>query len=203
MKMKKDYEKKQRENFYLDHKKFYLKTYWENNDGINLYRPNGFNNLPENIYRAFSEQIDKDGKVLDLGCGNGLMLKYLMFTSGYKLIPYGVDFMESSIKQAKEILHPQYAKNFVVDNISDYSFKAGPFNFIFAIIHHIYPGDRKEYLEKTKKNCKKEGKIIFYEYGDVLKAENYSWVGEFPELKDWKLIRKDYPGVSLGIWINK
>lgn len=189
-----------RSDFYLKNQNYYLKTYWENNNGSNLFRPNGFDSLPEDIYRAFAIEIDKDGKVLDLGCGNGLMLRYLMVCSGYKLIPYGVDFIELSIKQAKEILHPQYADHFEVGNVVNYSFERGPFDFIFATLHHIYPNDRKKYLAKLKKNCKKNGKIIFYEYTDVLKNENYAWVGEFPELKNWKLVRKDYPGVSLGIW---
>ncbi len=193
---------KQRFNHYLNNQNWYLKTYWEDNDGHNLYRPNGFKSLPENIYRAFAEQIDKDGKVLDMGCGNGLMLQYLMLTTGYKLIPYGVDFMSRSIKQAKKILHPQYANHFEVGNVVNYSFKKGPFDFIFAAIHHIYSGDRKEYLAKLRKNCKKDGKIIFYEYNDVLKAENYTWVGEFPELKHWKLIRKNYPEIILGIFLK-
>jgi len=191
--------KEQKFNFYLKNQNYYLKSYWEDNNGSNLYRPNGFDSLPEDIYRAFAAEIDKDGEVLDLGCGNGLMLQYLMFSSGYKLIPYGVDFMELSIKQAKEILHPQYAAHFVAENVVNYSFRKS-FDFIFAALHHIYPDDRKEYLEKLKKNCKKDGKIIFYEYTDVLRAENYAWVGEFPEVKNWKLVRKDYPGVSLGIW---
>jgi len=189
-----------RPEFYLENKNYYLKTYWKNNNGSNLYRPNGFNSLPEDVYQAFAKEINKNGKVLDLGCGNGLMLKYLMITSGYKLVPFGVDFMKLSIKQAKEILHTQYAANFVATNVVDYSFKKGPFDFIFATLHHIFHNDRKKYLEKLKKNCRKGGKIIFYEYVDVLRAENYFWIGQFPELKNWKLIRKDYSGASLAIW---
>lgn len=186
--------------YYLKNRNYYLKTYWENNDGTNLYRPNGFDSLPENIYKAFAAEIDKNGKVLDLGCGNGLMLQYLMFSSGYKLIPYGVDFMESSIKQAKEILHPQYATHFVAGNVTNYSFDDKPFDFIFATIHHIHPDDRAKHLKKIREGCQKNGKVIFYEYADVLRAENYAWVGEFPEVKNWGLLRKNYSGVSLGIW---
>jgi len=189
-----------RSEFYLKNKKYYLKTYWENNNGNNFCRPNGFDKLPENIYQVFAKEIDKNGKILDLGCGNGLMLKYLMRTSGYKLIPFGVDFTKLSIKQAKEILHFQHSANFVTANVVDYSFEKGPFDFIFTALHHIFHNDRKKYLEKLIKNCKKGGKIIFYEYTDVLMAENYLWVGQFPELKNWKLIRKDYSGVSLAIW---
>lgn len=191
---------KKKINHYKQHYLFYLDAYWKNNDGTNLYRPNGFENLPEDIYKAFVTEIDKDGKVLDLGCGNGLMLKYLMLTSGYKLIPFGVDFMKLSIKQAKEIFHPQYKDNFTINNVINYSFVKSPFDFIFVPLHHIHLDDRKKYLIKIKKNCKKNGKIIFYEYKDVLSAIKQDWVGEYQELKNWKLKRKDYPGVSIGVW---
>ena len=190
-------------DYYKNQQNFYLKTYWENNDGTNLYQPNGFDSLPEDVYRAFASEIDKDGKVLDLGCGNGLMLKYLMLVSGHKLIPFGVDFMERSIKQAKEILHPLHKANFTFGNVIDYSFNKSPFDFIFVPLHHILPDDRKNYLDKIKKNCKKNGKIIFYEYYDSLNAEKQDWIGGYSELKNWQLERKDYPGVSIGIWKKK
>ncbi len=192
----------QENNHYKNNQSFYVNQYWSNNDGSNLYRPNGFQSLPESIYRAFVAEVDKDGTALDLGCGNGLMLKYLMLTSGYKLIPYGVDFMELSIKQAKEIIHPQYKTNFITGNVINYSFDKGPFSFIFVPLHHICPDDRKEYLNKIKKSCQKNGKIIFYEYTDALNAEGQEWIGAYPELKHWKIQRKDYCGISVGVWQN-
>jgi cyclopropane fatty-acyl-phospholipid synthase-like methyltransferase len=187
-----------KEEFYKKERNFYLSEYWKNNEN-NLFRPNGFQSLPDTLYRAFAEQIDKNGKVLDLGCGNGLMLKYLISTSGYKLVPYGADFMEKSIWQAKNILFPEYADNFKNCNVVDYNFKEGPFDFIFTFINHVYPAQRKKYIEKIIKSCKRGGKIIFYEYADVLRAKSYSWVGDIPEINGWKLVRKDYPELSLGI----
>lgn len=189
-------------NYYLKNQKFYLKTYWKNNDGSDLYRPNGFKSYPENVYAAFCQQIDKNGKVLDLGCGNSLMLKHLMEHSGYQLIPYGIDFLELSIKQAKEIVLPQYAANFKAGNMLNYSFEKGPFDFIFLSPGHLYPQDRTLFFEKLKRFCQTEGKIIFYEYPDSAKALGCTWVGDFPELKGWGLNRKDYPDVSIGIWKN-
>lgn len=187
-------------NHYQKEQKFYSEAYWKDNDGNNPFRPNGFSMLPEKIYQAFAEQINKDGEVLDLGCGNGLMLKYLMQSLDRKLIPYGADFIERSVRQAKELILPQYANNFSAINVVDYSFTDGPFDFIFTFLSHIYPDDRKEYLKKIKKYCRKGGRVIFYEYADVLKNLKYDWVGDFPELKNWPLIRKDYPGVSIGVW---
>jgi SAM-dependent methyltransferase len=189
--------------YYSKNREYFLKQYWKNNDGTDLVRPNGFKEYPIFIYTAFCQQINKNGKVLDLGCGNGLMLKHLMQYSGYKLIPYGVEFLEPSIKQAKEIIHPQYADNFIAGNMIDYSFKEGPFDFIFLSPHHVHPEDREKFFKKVKENCTQGGKIIFYSHSDVLRQHNLSWVGEFPELKKWNLVRKDYPQVSIGIWENK
>jgi cyclopropane fatty-acyl-phospholipid synthase-like methyltransferase len=191
--------KDERAGFYSDEQKFYLENYWKD-DNASVYQSNGFQSLPENTYQAFSEQVDKDGKVLDLGCGNGLMLKYLMKCSGFKLIPYGADFMEKSIKQAKKIIHPDHAKNFITCNVVDYPFKKNFFDLIFTFLNHVYPKDRKEYLEKVKESCKEGGKIVFYEYSDVMNFRSCSWVGNFPEIKNLKLEERNYPGVSIAIW---
>jgi len=186
--------------YYSKNKEYFSKEYWRDNNGADLVRANGFREYPIFVYTALCQQIHKDGKILDLGCGNGLMLKHLMQYSGYKLIPYGIEFLKDSIKQAKEILHPQYKDNFIVGNIIDYSFGKGPFDFIFLSPHHIHPTNRKDFLKKLKKNCSHGGKIIFYAHSDVLKGHQYNWVGEFPEIKNWELIRKDSPQVSIAVW---
>lgn len=187
-----------KEGFYRKERTYYTDKYWKDNEN-NLFRPNGFIGLPDINYGAFREQINKDGKVLDLGCGNGLMLKYLMATSGFKLIPYGADFMEKSIKQAKEILFPEYADNFDLCNVADYTFEKGPFDFIFTFISHVHTSQRKKYIGNVVKSCKKGGRIIFYEYRDVIEASKIQCVGDSPELKNIKTERRNYPTVSFAI----
>jgi SAM-dependent methyltransferase len=189
--------------YYSKTKEYFSKEYWKNSDGTDLIRPNGFKKYPIFVYTALCQQVDKDGKILDLGCGNGLMLKHLMQYSGYKLIPYGIEFLKDSVKQAKETIHSQYKNNFLVGNIINYPFDKGPFNFIFLSPHHLHPSDRKGFLKKLKKNCVRGGKIIFYAHSDVLRGHQYNWVGEFPEIKNWKLIRKNSPQVSIAIWKNQ
>ncbi|MEM1509516.1 MAG: hypothetical protein QXY49_05310 [Thermofilaceae archaeon] len=48
----------------------------------------------------------------------------------YKPTPYGVDFIEESIRQAKELVLPEYAENFKVGNIVDVDLSPVFFNFI-------------------------------------------------------------------------
>ncbi len=94
-------------------------------------------------------------KVLDLGCGNGRLLK--AFEN--KNISYlGCDQEEKLINIAKT----NWPKHkFVISKIPD--MPEGKFDYIFsiAVIHHI-PGNKQriEFLEKLKNNLNNQGKII-------------------------------------------
>lgn len=188
--------------FYLKRQKWFQSLYWDGNDGTDIYRPNGFKELPISVYKALSDQIHKNGKVLDLGCGNGLMLGFFLQTKHYDLTPYGVDFISNSVTQARDIILRKYRNNIAETNIVDYKFTHGPFDFIFTTLSNIHYADRKQHLNRVYAHCRRSGKIILYEYGDVLQRLQYSWVGEFPELQNWPLERKDYHGISVAV-INK
>lgn len=191
-----------RDEYYTNRHQALMRMYWEKNDGTNIYLPNGIvgpDHIGE-VYNPFCEQITHGGKVLDLGCGNGLMLRYLMEHTQFKLIPYGVDFIEPSIRQAKEIIHPEYGSNFALCNIMDYGYKDAPFDFIFADPYDIYPEDMPKFLEDVLKACADGGRVIFYTYHDVLERLGCSWVREFPGMSELTLERKDYPAVSIGIY---
>lgn len=95
-----------RNEFYRKRKERLWNMYWKDNDGSDIFRPNGFDSYPEEVYDLFLSLVDHDGDVIDLGCGNGLMLSHLLKKSKHKLVPHGVDFMEESIKQAKERILP-------------------------------------------------------------------------------------------------
>lgn len=122
---------KGREKFYRERKRRLWEMYWKNNDGTDIFMPNGFRSYPEEIYNLFLRLIDHDGKVIDLGCGNGLMLRHLVRRSKYSLVPYGIDFIEKSIKQAKETILPEYAENFIVGNIVDIELGVATFDLGF------------------------------------------------------------------------
>ena len=185
--------------FYKRKREKLWKMYWANNDGRDIYLPNGFREYPHEIYNLFCKQIDRDGKVLDLGCGNGLMLKHLITHTKHKLIPYGVDFLKESIKQAREIIPPEYAENFVVNNILEYDYSAAPYGFIFFDPYDIHPTNIPKVLKDILEALSPEGKLICYTYRDVLDAHGYDWVGDFPHLDGLNLQRIDYSDVSLGI----
>jgi SAM-dependent methyltransferase len=200
-------------DYYLKRKRKIWEKYWKDNDGTDILRPNGFKEYPEEIYNIFLNLIDRDGKIIDLGCGNGLLLKHIITRSKYKLIPYGVDFIEESIEQAKNIILPEYAQNFTVANIVDYEMGENEYDFILFDPYSVHHDDLRDMIEKIYRACKEGGKIIFYTYRDVLmvlriiyliKFRWISWVGDLlPKDVKRNLDRRDYKKVSIGILYKK
>ena len=199
-----------RRDWYEKRKKRLWKMYWEGNDGTDILRPNGFREYPAEIYDLFLSLVDHDGKVLDLGCGNGLMLRHLITRSPYKLVPYGVDFLEESIRQAKELVLPEFADNFWVANVAEVELEPGSFDFIFFDPYHVHPDDRADVVVRVIRACRPGGKVIFYTYRDVLRVLRLlallrlkwiSWVGDLlpPDVAE-KLERIDHKEVSVGIY---
>ena len=88
------------------------------------YADNGF--ISREIMDLFHEPILKlaaetlrqaAGNVLDLGCGNGVLLRKIC-SSNSKLIPWGVDISGDCIAHAR-LTSPRFADNFVVADIFD------------------------------------------------------------------------------------
>ncbi len=196
-------------SFYKNRRRRLWEMYWMDNDGTDILRPNGFREYPEEIYNLFLELIDHDGKVIDLGCGNGLLLRHIVTKSRYKLVPYGIDFLEESIKQAKTMVLPQYADNFVVGNIVDVDLEVESYDFIFFDPYNVHPDDLNQTVYKIIRSCRKGGKVIFYTYRDVLRIlkiinifrfKIIRWVGDLlPKDVSSKLTRIDHRDVSIGV----
>ncbi len=76
----------------------------------------------------------KDGSFLDIGCGNGFLIKCLQEWSEHTLIPYGIDINTQYVEIAKE-LFPKHQQNFTVldiNNISNLTKNLpGQYDFVF------------------------------------------------------------------------
>lgn len=57
--------------------------------------------------------IHKGGIFLDIGCGNGFLLRCLQEWSDHEVIPYGIDINAEFIRKAKQ-LFPNHQNNFAV-----------------------------------------------------------------------------------------
>lgn len=128
---------------------------------------------PKRMYDSFRTLINQDGKIIDIGSGNGLLLKYLYLFSGFKLIPFGIDNRKIAIDEAQKNIFPELKNNFKFQDAVFYEFEDGPFNIIIACpIIVDWRGRNRDFVKKFIKKCFKNltnnGRLILFAPYDVL-----------------------------------
>src|SRR3972149_4052303 len=107
--------------WYKDKIDLYRQKYYSHeplDKNARLLQHNGWLNVPFHpAIRLFLRIIERPGSILDLGCGNGLLLKTLRAQCRYDLVPFGADFLEESIAEARDEILPAFRNNFVQSNI--------------------------------------------------------------------------------------
>ncbi len=108
------------------------------------------------------DEIKPETKVLDIGCGNALMMSFVLEKSAFY---FGLDISKNLIKIAEE----KYAKEvknkkakFVDGQATKLPFENKKFDFIisFAVLHHIPSEEfRKKFFEEIKKVSKPNTKV--------------------------------------------
>jgi SAM-dependent methyltransferase len=95
-----------------------------------LHTTNGYAKPPWPIYDQFLKVVDTPGPVLELACGNGLLLRFLFDLCGLALEPYGLDINRDAITEAKRVVFPEREDCFVHADLRD----GIPFRREFATI---------------------------------------------------------------------
>ena len=137
---------------------------------------NGYSDIPIKAYFSTLPLIDRDGHVADLGCGNGMLLKFIMNFSGHLLVPYGIDVNEKAVREAKEAILPaDYADNFRVCDVMDYDFREGPFEIIISNpLYACQKGKKPRIMEFTEAclgSLSPGGRLIYRVHRDGLESE--------------------------------
>lgn len=70
--------------------------------------------------------------MLELGCGNGLLLKYLCEHRGLALQPFGIDRNERAIATARRYVFPDRAASFEVGDIRTATVRWPPFRTVIT-----------------------------------------------------------------------
>jgi len=103
----------------------------------------------------------KPSKTIDLGCGTGNYAIYLA-SIGFEVT--GIDISESAIKIAKRNAKKKGIKcNFLVaDVLGDLDEVCETFDFAYdwELLHHIFPEERKKYIENVHRILNSMGKYL-------------------------------------------
>jgi 2-polyprenyl-3-methyl-5-hydroxy-6-metoxy-1,4-benzoquinol methylase len=128
---------------------------------------NGYKILPDYKYwkraREFiASAINKDGKILDIGCANGFLLLCLQSWSGKKLVPYGIDSNPHVVVDAQR-LFPKYKQNFTRMRIQELSDLPGKYDVIYWNVWDNWDFKTKEEIRPVReclRHIKKGGRLI-------------------------------------------
>lgn len=112
----------------------------------------------------FHQDIKKElptGKVLDVGCGQGRHTLYFA-EQGYD--SYGIDYVKRAIEEADEEAKKRklYNAHFLVMDLLSLDFPKDMFDIVidWSVLDHIYPTERKTYIENIKRVLKVGGYLM-------------------------------------------
>lgn len=112
---------------------------------------------------------NSDAHILDIGCGNGKMIKYLGDKTGAHV--HGFDYSDNAIKQAKR--NNNY-DDFCVGVMGEINYPKESFDVIVAMDSVYFAPDMAMFVKQIR-NWLKPGGVLFvaYQEGDVMdKTEN-------------------------------
>jgi hypothetical protein len=112
---------------------------------------------------------EQPGPVLDLGCGNGVLLEKLL-AANPAIVPFGIDVDPSRVAHARELL-PQWAENFAAGNLFDTeSVWTDGRRYALALLMpgrllEVAPTQAARLRARLAQQC---DRVLIYAYGDWL-----------------------------------
>lgn len=131
---------------------------------VNIDRQTWFNNLCESSY---AKHIPSGGKILEIGCGKGYVLKWL-YGRGYSNIE-GVDLSPEDVEMAKNYVGVDSI--YCADAVKYLVAKESVYNYIIGkdILEHIKKDKIDEFLLAVKNALEPGGRVI-------LQVPNMDWI---------------------------
>jgi SAM-dependent methyltransferase len=134
---------------------------------------NGFNELPINQYLSILPLISSTPKTmsqkwLDLGCGNGMLLKFLCDYSGAQINPYGVELNSGSYEAIKEVF-PDMPDNFSLGDVNAYEFPQNSLDGIIMNPCYAPRLERRKFIDRAIEHLNPGGRLICLIQNDALR----------------------------------
>lgn len=127
-----------------------------------------------------------DGRILDVGCADGMFTRIILEKSGAKEI-VGVDILKSSVDWATKHWKDNGRMKFLVADAHKLPFKSKSFDAVFAleVLEHVY--EPVKVLQEIKRVLKNDGYAVFLVPSESLlfRVIWYFWT-KYTKSRIWK-----------------
>ncbi|MEI6887685.1 MAG: MMPL family transporter [Bacteroidales bacterium] len=113
----------------------------------------------EQNYQLLNEHVPRQGDILDLGCGYGIVSYMLALTSIHRNIT-GIDFDNEKIRVADGGFLKSPRINFITADIRTFDFLPKDCIILSDVLHYIQPADQEQLLVKCMSNLRPGGMIL-------------------------------------------
>lgn len=131
-----------------------------------LYQKEGFSELFTKIrfwdapFEMLEKIVSKKGKIIDLGCGDGLLANYLALKSDQRQL-LGVDKNLQRLKSADKGLKNTH---FITGDVLRTKIATSDSILMVHLLHHLSSFETQEtIIQKSKENLKKGGQLVIVE----------------------------------------
>lgn len=113
----------------------------------------------DGAYEVFHNWVPRDAKVVDIGCGYGL-LSYALAFSGSERRILGIDYDEDKIEMAQQCPVIPSNLSFESHDVTEYNLTPSDVFILSDMLHYLLPEEQKALLDKVVANLNPGGRII-------------------------------------------
>lgn len=110
-------------------------------------------------FSKIDKLVDRGGRFVDIGCGNGGLANYLVLGS-LRRKGIGIDFSEGRILIAKSTIKGRKNINFIQGDATFHSLPKSRCYLLVDVLHHIPYPDQKKLLQTIIKQMDKNSSLI-------------------------------------------
>ena len=111
------------------------------------------------MFASLNEVVPREGFILDLGCGYGLVTHWLAFGTNQRTL-LGVDFDENKIRAARRSAPNHPRVRFELQDIFDWDYPASDVVLLMDVLHYWTPEKQQLILNKARRALRPGGRLL-------------------------------------------